>query len=342
MVKLLLRAVLVLAVFATAVGTALYFLSKGPFDEAPLEDERLWGVTFSLTYLEQLGLKDNEAWAAVLDDLGVRRIRLPVYWQHVEPDEEGGYDFSRYDTLLAEAEKRDAKVIVTVGRRVPRWPECHVPEWAKDVSEGEQRELVLKLLRAEIEHFKNSKAVWAWQVENEPFILFFGECPKASETFFAREIELVRALDPSRPVVVSDSGELSLWYKAARYADIFATTMYRIVPTLDKKGFTTWKLPPWFYTKKANLVHRIHPLDDVMVIELQAEPWAQLAPVQELTFEEQFRSFDTERFHDNIRYARATNFKEVYLWGVEWWLWARQQGHPEFWNIAKDLFRTKP
>ena len=82
-------------------------------------------------------------------------------------------------------------------------------------------------------------------------------------------------------------------------------------------------------------------LKDAIVIELQAEPWAQNNDVQNLSFEEQSRSFNPEQFRDNIRFGKNTNFKEVYWWGVEWWYWAKVHGHPEFWDIAKDLFSGK-
>ena len=338
--RILKRLALVFLILCILAIIALAALSRGPWDQKILESERQWGITFSTIYTRQLELPVEETHLALLDELAVKRIRLPVYWPEVE-EREGVFDFSLYDWFLDRAEERGVSVILTIGRRVPRWPECHVPEWARELSEQEQQQRILSLLEAEIRHFQERRSIWAWQVENEPFILFFGECPKADKEFFSREVAFVRGLDPARPIIVSDSGELSLWYEAARYSDIFATTMYRVVPTLDQKDFTTWHIPAWFYTKKANLVHRITPLKDVMVIELQAEPWAQLRQVQLLPFIEQFRSFDTARFHDNIRYVRETNFKEVYLWGAEWWYWAKKHNHPEFWNIAKLLFNGK-
>jgi len=31
-----------------------------------------------------------------------------------------------------------------------------------------------------------------------------------------------------------------------------------------------------------------------------------------------------------------TNFDEQYLWGVEWWYYLREKGHPEIWNFLDD------
>jgi len=44
------------------------------------------GVTFSWKYSEELGLDWREVYTAMLDDLGVRKVRLPAYWDHIEAE----------------------------------------------------------------------------------------------------------------------------------------------------------------------------------------------------------------------------------------------------------------
>jgi len=56
-------------------------------------------------------------------------LRLVAYWQKIEP-EQGKYSFEDLDWQIKEAEKRDIEVILVIGRKVSRWPECHIPEWA--------------------------------------------------------------------------------------------------------------------------------------------------------------------------------------------------------------------
>ena len=43
--------------------------------------------------------------------------------------------------------------------------------------------------------------------------------------FLEKEVELVKKLDSNHPVVVSDSGEFSLWLRAAQLGDVVSTTM---------------------------------------------------------------------------------------------------------------------
>src|SRR3989344_8838150 len=96
----------------------------------PIPANATYGVTFSTLQAEQLGLDWQSVYIAMLDDLKVRDIRIPAYWQRVEPKKDT-YDWSELDFQITEARARDAHVILAVGRRLPRWPECHIPDWAQ-------------------------------------------------------------------------------------------------------------------------------------------------------------------------------------------------------------------
>ena len=41
-----------------------------------------------------------------------------------------------------------------------------------------------------------------------------------------------------------------------------------------------------------------------------------------------------------MQFAINVGFKQIYLWGVEWWYLQKQSGHPEYWNLAKSVFRN--
>lgn len=48
---------------------------------------------------------------------------------------------------------------------------------------------------------------------------------------------------------------------------------------------------------------------------------------------------DFEDFKENINFARRAGFEEVYLWGVEWWHWLKEEAsEPRFWEEARKLF----
>ncbi|MFZ2835460.1 MAG: beta-galactosidase [Candidatus Moraniibacteriota bacterium] len=294
------------------------------------------GVTFSMRYATDIGLNWREAYLATMDDLGIKKIRIPVYWDFVSP-KEGEYDFADLDWQLSEAEKRQAEIILVVGQKVPRWPECFIPEHLK-ADDAKRKTELLKFISIVVERYKNNSAVKYWQVENEPF-LKFGECPELDVSLLDQEIALVRATDPTHKVIITDSGELSLWTRAEKRADIFGTTMYRTIYS-SKYGFYTYPIGPRFFQFKYWMNRFLVGQKNAIVIELQAEPWiAGWTTNQPL--EKQFESMNANRLQENVSFARQVGFPEIYLWGVEWWYWLKTtQNHPELWDTAKIMFNN--
>ena len=290
-----------------------------------------WGITFSQKFSQKLGLDWRENYDAVLNELKPERIRLIAYWDMVEP-EEGKFDFEDLDYQIDTAEQAGAEVILAVGQKLPRWPECHIPDWAASNHD------LLQFIEVVASRYKNHPALLYWQVENEPF-LKFGECPAISRELFVQEVALVKSLDPKRPILITDSGELGLWYPAVKRSDVFGTTMYRRVYH-DFFGYVDYHLPPEFFRAKEKIIRWLtgDASQKFIVIELAAEPWLP-KQLYETTLEEQLEHFDLDFFKNTLDYAKDANFSEYYLWGAEWWYWLKEKNNqPEFWNEARALF----
>lgn len=324
-----------MVVFCLIIGIVLFFKKPSNFTS-----DVKWGVTFSHTFARQTGYDWRKMYIDMLDELKPRILRIPVYWPEIEKEKDR-FNFQDYDFMVEEAAKRGVKMTLVMGMKVPRWPECHIPIWARGLDRITREDQLLLATAEIVQRYKHKENIYAWQVENEPFLPFFGECPPFDSILLDTEIKLVKTLDPSRPVVVTDSGELSIWFQAARRGDIFGTTMYRIVwsSAFSKYiGYIKYPIPPKFFWLKANLVHLFYKDKPIIVSELQAEPWAP-GYLFEFPVSEQKESLDIEKFNDNIEYARKVGFPEAYLWGVEWWYWMKEKNQdPEFWNAAKELF----
>ena len=322
-----------LIVLASVTTLAIILLAYFNFPVENMEKKAGIGVTFSSRYAKDIDIEWKDAYLSMLDDLKIKKIRIPVYWDLVEP-EEGKYDFSDLEWQLNEAAKRNAEVILVVGQKVPRWPECFIPNWANG-SEQEKRDDLLKFIEIAVNHFKNYPAVKYWQVENEPF-LDFGICPVIDSNQVDKEIEIVRKNDSSRKIIVTDSGELSLWIKAAKRADVFGTTMYREVVN-SKLG--AWKYPigPNFFKFKRMLIDIFAGQKNAVVIELQGEPWLQ-GWTTGFPLEQQLVSMNSEKLKDNVQFAKNSGFSDIYIWGVEWWYYAKvKHNYPAVWNMAKEI-----
>lgn len=311
----------------------IYLFSLG---SVPSKNELKYGVTFSHKQAIDLGLDWQQVFLDILNDLQVKKIRLVAYWDDVER-ENGYFRFTNVDWMIKEASKRDTEIILAVGGRLPRWPECHIPEWAMEMDKEAQQEKQLEYISKVINRYKDNDNIIAWQVENEPFLRYFGNCEPLDKNFLDEEIALVRKLD-SRQVIVTDSGELSFWVQAAKRADIFGTTMYRDTYSEALGKYVHYPITPRFFIFKKNIARLFSHPKKWIVIELQAEPWAP-EPFQNVSKEEREKTMSLQKFREMIEFSSQTGFDEFYLWGVEWWYWEREiQNNPAFWNEAKNLF----
>lgn len=307
---------------------------------APRQKNIVWGVNFSQAHAQFLKLDWRKAYLAILEDLGVKNIKLITNWDFVE-NKKGNYYFNDVDWQIKEADKHGAKLIYVVGMKTGRWPECHIPKWALTLSKKEQQEEILKYIKEVVLRYKNQKSIIAWQAENEP-LFEFGVCPWYDEDFLKKEVSLIKSLDPTRPVIVSDSGEQSFWFRAANIGDIVGTTMYRTVwvHVTDNYGFfMNFPLPPLSYWLKAQLIKGLFN-KEVINVELQAEPWVPDIYV-EVSLQQQEKTMNLDKFKDNIIFAKKTGLGKFYFWGTEWWYWLKEkENKPEIWNEAKRLFRN--
>ena len=328
-VTILLRVVVVLLIVG---GGVWYFISSIPTPET-----YTYGVSFNTPYARELGLEWEEVYTAILDDLGVRHLRLAAHWPMVEP-EDGTWNFSELDRQMELAEAYDADVVFAVGRRLPRWPECHVPEWAKNLSWEEQQEAIREYMRMVVERYKDSPALLYWQVENEPFLTVFAyeHCGSLDSKFLDEEIALVKKIDANHPVLVTDSGNLGMWYGAYRRGDLFGTSVYVYLNNPQTGPFKT-VLPPEAYLVKRTLMELVFGTKKTLLIELSLEPWLQES-IATAPLESQLELMPRARMDEIITYARETKFDTQYLWGAEWWYWLKTvHQHPEYWERVQRL-----
>jgi GH35 family endo-1,4-beta-xylanase len=292
------------------------------------------GVSFSPSYARYLGLDPTNTFKKIIDDWNFKYVRMSSQWNEVEK-ERGKFDFSELDYYMNEASKRGVKVVLAVGQKTPRWPECHVPDWVKSLSDEEYFKVLNNYIFQTANRYKSHKALEIWQVENEPFLSFGNGCRKLTRARYDQEIQSVKKIDPNHLTMTTDSGELSTWRKTAQTADLFGSTAYRMV---WNKWLGYWSydwFPAFFFRMRAVMWGK--NLSNAFISELQTEPWMPDTSIKAENINEQFKSMDLERFEKHIDFARSTGFARAYLWGAEWWHWLEKNGHPEFADRAKQL-----
>jgi len=309
---------------------SVYFHEQ--YERAEVSD---WGLNFSQKRADELGIKPIDMYIDMLADLRPKKIRIAAYWDQIEP-EPGRFEFHQVEEMLELAEKFDSEVILVLGKKQPRWPECHEPQWSKELSVEEQEKARFNMLTQAVNHYKKYPALKIWQVENEPLFSFGDNCPKIDREILRQEIALVKSLD-SRPVLVTDSGELGRWIPTATLgADLFGSTMYKLVHN-DYTGYFKYPVFAGIFRVKAGILSTFTDTKSVMGVELQAEPWL-IKGVHGTDLDTQKMLMNPKVFAEHMKFAEEVGFKDNYLWGVEWWYWlAHEHGDWGMWQAAKDL-----
>lgn len=308
---------------------------------APATDSPVWGINFSASRARDLDLEPIALFTTILDDLQVKHVRLPLYWNTFEP-EKNNYDFTEIGTLLDIAQEHDVQVILVLGRKLPRWPECHEPAWFAGLSLEEQNQAVLQEIVVAVRTLESNPTIVAWQLENEPFFEYGPDCPVIDKDLYKKELATIRQWDSlQRPIIGTDSGEKGAWLPTAWTGiDIFGSTMYRQVYLDKKQRYTTYPLPAWTYRVKAGWVRLFSKADRSFGVELQAEPWFAGVGAQQTQLAEQLRLMNRQVLLENIDYARASGLEQHYFWGAEWWYWlAKVHQDSSLIETVKPLFK---
>ncbi len=296
------------------------------------------GVSFIPAYAQSLGVDPEETMDELLG-IGVKHFRLVSYWNETEQTR-GTYDFDKLDWQFKKAEDAKAKITLTLGLRQPRWPECHMPDWAKNLPKDEWNPALQKYILAVVERYKDSPALQDYQLENEYFLKGFGICTDFDRQRLIDEYNLVKRLDPDKTVIVGRSNNALGFPVGDPQPDKFSISVYkRVWDAGVTKRYLEYPFPAWFYGYIAG-VQKIFNQRDMMIGELQAEAWAPNGnQLQEISIEEQNKSMNAKRFEDRIAYGEATGMRQIYLWGAEYWYYRLHVlDDPSLWNVAQKHF----
>ena len=327
---------LVILLMGSMYGIAQWYIHSEY--SQPLE----MGVSFIPDYAASLGV-DPQATMDALLDIGVKHFRLVSYWSDAEPAP-SQYDFSQLDWQFKKSEAAHAKIILSVGLRQPRWPECHAPSWVNINAPDSQWQPQLETyMQKVIERYRHSPSLQSYQLENEYFLGGFGICTNFDRQRLVNEYNLVKRLDPQHPVVVGRSNNALGLPVGQPQPDEFSISVYkRVWDAGVTHRYLEYPQPAWFYGFIAG-TQKIFNHRDMMVAELQAEAWPPNGQsIQQTSLSEQNKSLNAQRLQARFGYGKATGMRQIYLWGAEYWYYRQQALHdPSLWQVAHQEFTTK-
>lgn len=298
-----------------------------------------FGVSFSLHRCSELGLDPEKVLTMAIKELGFKRFRLMSYW-NIHEQKPGNYDFTELDWQMDLVAKHGGKVSLCIGKRQPRWPECHMPDWAQKLNQPEWYAALYKYIEVVVKRYKSHPALASWQLENEALLKSFGYCPDGdySHSRLQNEYKLVKKLDSKHPVVMTLSDSWGVPWRAPK-PDLYAMSLYRY--TMNKNGkYVASRHPAWFYRLRAKAIN-ILKQRSVFIHELQTEPWFSKA-IGDVPVNDQLDRMDPKTIRQIVQFAEDTNLQPVDLWGLEWWYWLKHTHHrPEAWDTIKTIVRAK-
>lgn len=332
-------AFVLLTIFILTIGT-MYGIARW-YIHSQANTPLRYGVSFIPDYAQSLGVDPQQTMDALLN-IGVKQFRLVSYWSDIEPTQ-GQYDFSQLDWEFAKAEAAHAHIILTVGLRQPRWPECHPPSWVDTSQPDAQWQPQLEqFMTTVINRYKNSPALESYQLENEYFLHGFGDC--TPQTYdrqrLISEYNLVRKLDSAHPVVIPRSDNAVGIPVGQPQPQEFSISIYRRV---WDAGYThrylEYPFPAWFYGFLAGW-QELADHKNMMIGELQGEAWPPHGQtITETPLDEQNKSLNAQRLKAVFQYGKATGMRQVNLWGAEYWYYRLTVLHdPSLWNVAQQEF----
>lgn len=298
------------------------------------------GTSFIPAYAESLGLNAQDTLDALLNDAGVRHLRLVSYWDQLEPSP-GKYDFSLLDWQFKKAEAKGAKITLGLGLRQPRWPECHPPSWTQNMPTSQWQPRLMDFVAATVKHYKNSPSLESYQLENEYFLRGFGLCRNFDRQRLVNEAALVKKLDPHHTLIIARSNNAIGMPIGQPAPDEYGISIYkRVWDAKFTHRYLEYPFPAWYYAFVAGL-QKILTGRDMIIHELQAEAWPPNGKgIQQISLDEQNKSMNADRLQKRIAFAKGTGMRQMYLWGGEYWYYRKVKfSDPSLWNVAKDAFK---
>jgi hypothetical protein len=331
------RGLICLAAAALLLGSEVWPASKPP---APLV-----GFSYSPLISQWAQRDPGQDLEILLDATDPDLVRLPVYWESVEPTPDS-LDFSSVDELLAVVEQhnvlaaRPTLAVLSIGARNFLYPELHEPGWAAPRQQPYLNDLqsaaaYRAYFDGSVTRYRSSPLLYAWQVENEP-LDYVGNAITGDDQIkvaqLSWEIARVHELDPGHKVVTTS---FDAWNVTVDMLQLYAPVVIaglgahpsghpgEALAAGDALGLDLYvdgpSTPLRFTNPDLRSAWKQQALDfwagqaraqgkDLWLAEMQAQPWGSVS------------GFTPANLVASAVDYRQEPLKVVLLWGVDTWL----------------------
>lgn len=319
----------------------------------------LLGISFRPPQVEALGLPARPTLYTLLE-YPFQLIRLGAYWNRIERAP-GQFDTAELDWQVEAAERAGKQVILCVGAlKTFSYPEFFVPAHqlvrplpehtlVNPTTHPALLTAASEFIARVVDRYKNHSGIVAWQVEHEAVDpLGFEHSWRLAAAFVEREVEAVRQIDPSRPIMLNGFfpatllGRLAQWWQtrdqgdslavARRLADIVGVDYYPRYAVAAFGGRAVYlddTKSPWQQRRPRQLLRLAHARQQkLMVSEGQAEPWETVTVPPNPADQGMYSCRPEQIIHNyNAWLSWSPEGAALYaylFWGAEYWMLRKQ------------------
>lgn len=324
------------------------------------------GVSFRTSVLDSLGLDVDDTLATLLRH-PFRLLRLGAYWRRMEPAP-GTFLPDELDRQIDAAERAGKQIVLCVGAvKTFGYPEFFVPahHLARPLPEGrlvspsthpDLLAAAVTFATRVVERYRDRDSIVGWQVEHEAVDPLGREHSwRLAAPFVRREVEAVRAIDPTRPIVMngflptSTPVRLVQWWRcrdqgdsvavAQRMADVVGVDVYprhALVGLGARSLYLDGSGRPWQGGRRQQLQEWARrPGRRLMISEGQAEPWEAVTTPPNPPGRAMYScppELVIQNYNDCMDWARQDEAPLwAYLfWGAEYWVLRERSGDSSY------------
>jgi hypothetical protein len=326
----------------------------------------LLGVSLRPYQIAALGM-DVQATLTTLLAYPFQVLRLGAYWQQCEPTP-GAFCPDALDEQIAAAEHAGKQIIVCVGAiKNFGYPEFFVPAHHRrdtfregslidPTTHPRLLEAACAFLTQVIARYRDRPSIVAWQVEHEALDpLGMEHSWRLATAFLAAEIQAVRAVDATRPIVLNGFLPTTLlaglfqWWRthdqgdsldvAQRLADIVGVDYYPrygLLSLAERTLYMDGSRMPWHVWRCTQLMTQAAQHGrKLMITEGQAEPWETVTTPPDPQDGGMYSCLPEHLIDTYNQWLTLNSHRErplyCYLfWGAEYWVRRQQRGDPRY------------
>lgn len=304
------------------------------------------GTTFDIDQAESLNLDWKETLERIID-LKLEPLRIGIKWSRVERQRDK-YNWSDYDHIFSHLAEENIEAILSIGIKVPRWPEFYIPEWLEAPTKKlyqfslNDKQLVRRLFDFEklvLDRYGKYKNIKLIQVENEPFILAGDYKRRIARNFLKKEVRLIRQLTKipilqtmqALPTtgIIGEFLSKGYWHKKFQI-DLTDVVGFHVYPIFEQTVFGNFSktFKAGFFAKKY-LHHMIKFVlenqKELLCTELQAEPWE--SGGFNLQDAWHHKTINPDQVSGYIDWLEELGIGKILLWGIEFHIASEAQGN---------------